>query len=120
MKTKTLQMVIRIVGMLQLALGIVFWTGNADKLVVVHILLGLILTIALFMLTFRAYRAGVVRWLVILAAVWAVGLPVWGMLQEKIFPESLFWIAQVLHLICGLGAIGLGEMLGVQLGKKNV
>ncbi len=119
MKTKTLQMAIRIIGMIQLVLGIIFWTGNADKFVIVHILLGLILTIALFMLTFRAYRAGVLRWLVILAAVWAVGLPAWGLLQEKIFPESLTWLAQVLHLVCGLGAVGIGEMLAMHIGKKN-
>jgi len=112
-------MLIRIVGLLQLVLGIVFWTGNAEKLVIAHILLGLVLTIALLLLTFRAYRTGVVRWLVIMAAVWAVGLPLWGILQEKIFPESLTWLAQVLHLLCGLGAIGIGEMLAVHIGKKT-
>ena len=116
--TVILQMTIRAIGLIQLILGIVVWTGNADSLILLHILLGSILTLALFALTFQAYRAGVPRPLVIVAAVWGLILPVWGLAQEKILPESIFWVSQVLHLICGVGAIGLAEMLGARIKKS--
>ena len=113
-----LPMVIRIAGVIQLLLGIIVWTGN-DSLIMIHMLIGTIFTIALFILTYQAYRAGVVRWLVALAAVWALVLPIWGATQEKIFPESYFWVSQILHVLCGIGAIGLGEMMAVKMRKTN-
>lgn len=44
--------------------------------------------------------------------------PFGDLAQEKIFSESLFWVSQVLHVLCGLCAIGFGEMLPVQMHKK--
>ncbi|MHC1783755.1 MAG: hypothetical protein AB9891_13545 [Anaerolineaceae bacterium] len=119
MRTKLLQMTIRIVGLIQLVLGIIFWTGNARPLVMVHIFLGLVLTIALFVLTVRSYRAGVARWLVLLAAIWALGLPIWGMAQESILAGPNNWISQVLHVLCGVGAIGIAEILAVRPRLKS-
>jgi uncharacterized membrane protein len=114
-----LQMVIRIIGVIQLILGIVFWTGNADFLVICHIVLGSILVIALWVLAYQASRAGVSRRLVILAAVWGLILPIWGLSQDKILPGSYNWITQVLHLLFGVGAIGIAEMLAPQMRKKS-
>lgn len=116
--TNFLQNLVRIAGTIQLISGFVFWSGNAEALVPMHMLLGSILTLALFGLAYQAYRAKVTPWLVILAVVWGIGLPVWGILQEKIFPGSYNWISQVLHLVCGLGAIGLAEILAMRI-KKN-
>ena len=101
--TSILQMVIRIIGVIQLILGIVFWTGNADFLVICHIVLGSILVIALWLLAYLAYRAGVSQRLVILTVVWGLILPIWGLSQDKILPGSYNWITQVLHLLCGAG-----------------
>ncbi len=117
--TKALQMILRIAGGIQLVLGIIVWTGSADNLVPIHILLGAVITLALFLLAYQALRAGVARWLVALAGVWAIGLPVWGMLQQSIFPEAYEWIAQVLHLLCGIGALGLAEMLAPRIRAKQ-
>ena len=117
--TSILRMVIQIIGLIQLVLGIVFWTGIADFLVIWHILLGSILVIALWVLAYQASCAGVAQWLVILTAVWGLVLPIWGLAQEKIFPGSYNWIAQVLHLLCGVGAVGMAEMLAGQMRKKS-
>ena len=112
------QIVVRIVGSLALVLGILFWTGNAQSLILFHILLGCLLTLALFALVYQAFRAGVSRWLVIVAAVWAIGLPIWGLAQSRIFSEAYLWLSQVLHLLCSIGAMGLAEILGAQIRKK--
>ena len=118
-KGSTLQMVVRITGMIQLLLGLVVWTGKIEMLVLVHILVGSILTLALLMLTYRAFQAGVNRKFVLLAAVWIVILPIWGLAQDKILPDSYLLLMQILHVLCGLGAIGIGEMLGVQSRKQS-
>jgi hypothetical protein len=115
-----LQMAIRVSGLILLVLGILIWTVGAHSLIRPHILVGVIFTIALFILTYQAYRAGVAVWLVGLAVIWALILPVWGLAQERIFPESYFWVSQVLHMLCGVGAIGLAEILAVRMRKISV
>ena len=118
--SSTLQMVIRIAGLIQLVLGVIVWSMEADVLIMPHILVGTIFTVALFILVYQAWRAGVQPGLVILAVVWALVLPVWGVAQEKILPESYVWLSQILHVLCGVGAIGLAEMLSVRMRKVAV
>lgn len=114
-----LLMTVRAAGLIELILGIVFWTGNAHALIRGHILIGVLLTLAFFAIVYMAYHAGIARWLVVLSVIWAFGLPIWGLMQDRIFPEAYLWLAQVLHLLCALGAIGLAEILGVQIRKKS-
>lgn len=109
------QMFVRIIGLIQLTLGVIFWTGNAVFLVPAHILLGAILVFSLWMLSYLAARSGVPIGLVILTAVWGFVLPVWGMAQAQILPGASHWITQVLHLFFGVGAIGLAEMLATRM-----
>ena len=114
-----LQWIIRVTGLIQLILGIVVWTGNADFLIICHILVGSILVIALWVLAYQALRAGVSKWLVILAAAWGLILPIWGLAQDKLLPETGHWIIQVVHLLCGVGAVGMAEILASKMHKKN-
>jgi len=114
-----LQMVIRISGVIQLILGIMVWASKFEVVTSIHILVGAILTIALLMLAYLAFRAGVSRGIVILAVIWALILPVWGLNQENVLPQSLVWIAQLAHVLLGLGAVGIGEMLGARLRKQS-
>ena len=116
-----LQICVRGLGTLMLLLGLGVWTGNFDILVPIHILLGLLLVIALFALAYRAARAGVSIWLVILAVVWTLVMLVIGLTQENTFPDpSTFrWVIQVIHLLIGVGAIGMAEMLGSRIKKAG-
>jgi hypothetical protein len=114
-KTALIQNIIRTFGAIQFVMGIIFWTGHLDDLVIVHIILGSVITIGLIILSIQAARNGVSKWLVVIGIVWAIGLPVWGLLQEEILPGSYNWITQVLHLLCGIGAVGLAEILGKKI-----
>lgn len=114
-----LQWVTRVTGLIQLILGIVVWTGNADFLIIYHILVGSILVIALWVLAYQALRAGVSKWLVILAAAWGLILPIWGLAQEKLLPETGHWVIEVLHLLSGVGAVGIAEILTSKMHKKS-
>lgn len=117
--TSILQMIVRLIGLILLVLGLLFWTGNAYSLVQAHVWLGYILTLALFVLIFQAFRAGVSPAILIAAIALGAALPLLGLNQRGIFPDSLHWGAQVLHVLSGIIAIGLAEMLGAQIRRKS-
>jgi hypothetical protein len=77
------------------------------------------LTLALFVLIFLAFRAGVSIGLLIISIALGAALPIWGLYQGTVFPASLQWVGQVLHALSGIIAIGLAEMLGVQIRRKG-
>jgi hypothetical protein len=119
MRTKSIPLwIVRAVAALLLILGIVVWPGNADGLIAPHIVLGVVLTLALLVLEYQAFRAGVSPALVALAVVWSVALPVLGLTQAML-PDSLAISAQVFHLIVGVGAWVLAETLVRLMPKKK-
>jgi hypothetical protein len=112
-------MVVRIAGLILLVLGFIIWPGNADFLIPVHILIGSILVIALLTLSYQAARLKISTNLIIIAVIWALVLPIWGLTQEKLLPETGHLMIQVMHLLFGIVAIGIAEMLGTQIRKKS-
>ena len=121
MKTATTvaQTVLRVTGLVQLVLGIAFWTGNAEGLIPLHQLIGLLLVLSLWTLAAIAARAGVQPGLVALAAVWGLVTPILGLTQTRLLPGSAHWLIQVLHLLVGLGAIGQGEALAARIRARG-
>ena len=106
-------MVLRITVLFNLITGIIFWTGNADPLQIVHIIFGILAVISLFTLgILQGLRGGS---LALALATFVVGflLLLVGLFQKSWLPEpnANHWIIQVIHLILGLAAIGLGEMV---------
>jgi hypothetical protein len=109
------QMTIRVSGVLLILLGIAIWTGRADQIIPVHELLGFVLVLALWALSFLAARAGVtMRW-VVLAVAWGLAAPILGLTQQGLLTGDWHWTIQVLHLLIGLGAIGQGENLALRM-----
>jgi hypothetical protein len=113
------QMVVRITGLIQLVLGFILWPGTTDFLIPIHILIGSALAIALLTLSYLAARSRISVGLVVLAMAWALVLPALGLAQEKLLPETGHGIIQILHLLCGIGAVGMAEILGAQTRKKS-
>ena len=106
-----IQMGIRVVGVVQLALGLAFWTGNLLGLVDLHQLLGILLVLAVWTLAALAARAGVPAGLVAGAVVLGLVVPIVGLTQRELLPGSAHWLIQVLHLLLGLGLLGVAENL---------
>jgi len=106
-----IQMGIRVVWLVQLALGVLFWTGNTTGLVDLHQLLGILLVLALWTQAVLAARAGVEPRLVAVAAVWGLLVPIVGLTQTSLLTGSLHWLVQIIHLLLGIGLIGLAERL---------
>ena len=109
-----IQMGIRVVGVVQLALGLAFWTGNALGLVDLHQLLGMLLVLAVWTLAALAARAGVLGGLVAGAVVLGLVVPIVGLTQRELLPGSAHWLIQVLHLLLGIGLLGLAENLATR------
>jgi hypothetical protein len=102
---------VRAAFIVQIVLGVIFWTGNALGLKNLHMLIGFILVLSLETIVVAAARRGVEVSLVILAGVWGVVTVLLGLTQESILVGSAHWVIRVLHLLVGIGAIGLSEAL---------
>lgn len=102
---------LRLAGIVQIVLGLLFWSGNAIGMIPIHMTVGYVLVITLWVLALMglAARGDVPLGLVLLALVWGAIVPVLGLNQGRLLPGDFHWIIKVLHLLIGLIAIGLGE-----------
>jgi hypothetical protein len=115
MRTITaIQMAIRAVGVVEIVLGLLFWTGNALGLVDLHQLLGILLVLGLWTVAALAHRAGVPAGLVAVAALWGLVVPIVGLTQRELLPGSAHWVIQVIHLLLGIGLLALAESLATR------
>jgi hypothetical protein len=108
------QMGVRAAGVVQILLGLAFWTGNLLGLVDLHQLLGILLVLALWTLAALAARAGVQPGPVAGAVVLGLVVPVVGLTQRELLPGSAHWVIQVVHLLLGIGLLGLAENLATR------
>src|SRR5437660_9107892 len=105
--------VLRIAALLALILGIIFWTTpTRGVLVPIHMLLGIIVTLTLWILggVMTTVKGGI--GLGIGAIVLGLLVVFIGVTQTQLIPGSLHWIIQVIDLLIGLSAIGIGAMVG--------
>jgi hypothetical protein len=110
-----LRILIGVAGAIQLALGALLWSGNADAIVPVHVTVGLILVLSLWALAIMALIAGVARGLAAVTVIWGLVTPALGLAQTSLVPGASHWVIQVIHLLVGLTAIALGQILAAQL-----
>jgi hypothetical protein len=113
------QIVARAIAVVQVVLGIVVWTGHGDSLIPVHIAVGLLLVADLWAAVVLGLRAGAPIPLAILALVWSVGMPVFGLVQANVLEGDLHVVIQVLHLVVGLIGVGLVEGLARSGGRSG-
>lgn len=104
------QWLARVTGTVQLVLGTIIWTTNADSLIPVHTTNGLLFLLSLWTLAGLGVRR-VEAWRVALAATWGVIMVLLGLSQMNLLTGGLHWIVQVIHLGVGLTAIAQAEML---------
>jgi hypothetical protein len=106
------QMVVRVTFVIQILLGLAFWTGHLDGLAPVHIAAGIILVLGLWVLAAVGARSGAPLGLVIVAAVWGGVVIVFGLNHDRLLAGNGHWVIQVIHLLIGLVAVGQAEGLG--------
>ena len=112
MVVRVTSLVLRIAGTLALKLGIIFGTGNLLNLQMIHMTLGLIVLLALWVMGGMVAFSKQPNWgLAIVAFVLGLIVVFVGLQQRFWLIGSMHWIIQVLHLLLGFSAIGVGEMI---------
>lgn len=104
-------MVLRLCVVLAVILGICFWLTiltPAGTLLQIHMLLGLLVVLTLWIIGVAALLRGSIG-PGVLALVWGAVVLYVGLNQDSILPGSSHWVIQALHLLLGLGAGGVGE-----------
>src|SRR5258708_4364309 len=113
-------MVLRVTALMTLIVGIVFWVTDNDSLVNYHMPLGIIVVLSLWVLAITAALGKGGNWGLAIGAI-VLGLVVasLGMVQKNLLVGSTHWIIQVIHLLLGLSAIALGEMIARRYKRLN-
>ena len=117
MAVRITSMVVRVTAIGVLILGALLWTGNNDQLKSVHMLFGMLIVLGLWGLGITQAIRGGSPVLAVVAVVLG-GVAFWfGTNQESFSPNSNHWVIQVMHLLIGLGAIGLAEVSAARYHK---
>lgn len=113
MNTRTVRiasMALRLLFLIQLVLGLLFWFGQADGLVLLHMLIGLLFIVDVWFLgVVQGLRANGSIGLTVGTFIVGLLLAIVGMTQEALIAGSGHWVIQVIHLLLALAAMGLGE-----------
>lgn len=96
-------------GSLLFVLGLLFWGGRALNLIPVHILLGGILVLCLWVIAGIGFSSRMPKGFVALVLLWSLVMPLLGVLQNSLVPGAWHWTVQAFHLLVGIAAIGLGQ-----------
>ncbi|MFN8536935.1 MAG: hypothetical protein U0232_05610 [Thermomicrobiales bacterium] len=115
-----LQQMVRLAGVLQIALGLLFWAGYALDFIGIHMLLGLLLVLLLWVLAGMAAWARVSPALAALAIAWGLGTPILGMSQAQLLPGAAHWVIQLVHFLVGLVALSFAETLARRLRTREL
>lgn len=117
--TMAFDYVVRIAGVIALALGLALWFGRLYDLVNLHMALGVAVVLGLWSLAALAVRRGVARKRAILALFWGFVTLALGASQTGLLVGDLHWLVQVAHLILGIGAIALASILAGALKRTS-
>jgi hypothetical protein len=103
--------VLNLAGFLALIIGLLFWTGTAQNLVSLHMLLGFLTIGALWIIGIGQALDKGGSWIIAaLALALGAAAGYFGMIQSSLFAGESHWVIEVSHLLLGLLTIGLGHM----------
>lgn len=117
--TRVLLWIVRISGLLQIALGLLFWLGYARQFLQVHIVNGFLIVAGLWVLAIVALVVRARLPLVVFALAWGLALPGLGLPQAGILPGKWHWIIRLIHLAMGVVALALADRLAQAILRRN-
>jgi hypothetical protein len=95
----------------QVIVGIGFWTHHWASLVNVHMAIGALFVLSLWVIAGIASAHGRPGRIVAFGFVSGVVVLALGMTQQSILVGDLHWIVRVLHLVVGIAALPIAERL---------
>lgn len=110
--------VLSLSGVFALILGLLLWSQRAPNLMPLHMLLGLLVVATLWVIGIGQAFAKSGSWLIAACAIIVGALVLFlGMNQSSLMVGEFHWIIQVIHLLLGLAAIGIGHMAAARYQK---
>lgn len=113
------RVLISLFGLTLLALGILFWTGHALSLLQVHMAVGGLFVVCMWVLAVIGFLVPGCRPLAFVVLIWSLVVPAVGVMQVRLMPGADHWVIQTIHLLVGLIAIGLSHGLARRLGRGS-
>jgi hypothetical protein len=115
-----IQNAVRVLGLILLLLGFLFWSGHSLRFVPVHMRIGEVLIGLLWILAGIGLRKGVPPGLVLGGMFYGVIVLAFAFRMGSFLPGEAHEIIRVMHLLLGLGAIGMVEMIGGRIKRAAV
>lgn len=112
--SRGLLMFMRAAAAVQLILGIGFWTGHWANLVNLHMAIGMLFVLALWVIAGIALARRRAPGLAVVALLWGVLVAAIGMTQRGILVGDLHWVIRVVHLVVSLAAMPFAERLATE------
>lgn len=112
----------QLAGVGAIILGLLNWFFHIS-FIEIHMLFGVIVTLALLTVGLLAVFTRELRALGIVVVVFALIVPMFGINQVQILMGNFHWLIQVAHLLVGMAAVTLIERIGkqyVQVKQKPV
>jgi hypothetical protein len=113
------QNAIRLIGLILIVLGFLFWAKQGLNLLSVHMRLGETEVFLLWVMAILALSLRVNIGLVVMAVLWGLLTVVFGMRMGSLLPGRAHEVIRVLHFLIGLGAIGLAESLAARIKRSG-
>jgi hypothetical protein len=112
--------VLRLCGALAVILGLLFWSGTALNLIPIHMLLGLLVVLSLWIVGIgQAFSSGGSWPLATGALLLGLLVIVVGMTQSSLLVGPFHWVIQVLHLLLGILAVGIGQIAAARWRNRS-
>ncbi len=115
MATLGLVWIVRVLGLVQIVLGLLIWIGPGLRYLPIHISMGFLIVISLWILAILALIVRGRPGLVGFAFLWGLGLPAFGMAQMTLLVGSLHWIIRLVHLLMGVIALATADRLATHV-----
>lgn len=106
-----LLMIARLLGVLQIVLGLAIWFGFA-AIIAVHAIIGSLFVLAGWVIALIALFALPKRALPLFVLLFGGAVMWFGVAQATLLPGSAHWAIRLVHLLSGLAMLGLIESLG--------
>lgn len=111
--------IVRVTGIVQIVLGLLFWTGRALGYIPLHMSVGFVVVLGLWTLALLALVARTGAGLPLFGILWGLALPALGMTQAGILVGPWHWVIRVVHLLMGLIALGVADRLATRVLKAR-
>ena len=100
-------------GVTLVILGLVMWIGHVPSLIPLHMVIGTVFVLAVWVLCALGLQAKLFARSAATFA-WSLVVPAFGYTQMQILPGPNHWVIRVLHLAVGIVAMGLARSLAVR------